>query len=55
MPVIVEKIVEKIIRVPEIVEVERIVEKVVKEIEVITAKETDNHIEVRNVAVDRIV
>lgn len=42
-------------RVPEIVEVEKIVEKIVKEIEVVTAKEVDNHIEIRNVIVDRIV
>ena len=39
-----EKIVEKIVKVPEIVEVEKIVEKIVKEVEVVTAKEVDNHI-----------
>ena len=32
MPVYVEKIVEKVIRVPEIVEVEKVVEKIVKEV-----------------------
>lgn len=42
-------------KVPEIVEVEKVVEKIVKEVDVVTAKEVENHIEVRNQVVDRIV
>lgn len=43
------------IRVPEIVEVEKRVDNIVKEVEVVVAKEVENHIEVKNVVVDRIV
>lgn len=42
-------------KIPEIVEVEKIVEKIVKEVDVVTAKEVENHIEVRNQIVDRII
>lgn len=36
-------------------EVEKIVEKIVKEVEIVTAKEVDNHIEVKHQIVDRII
>lgn len=38
MPVIIEKIVEKIVEVPKIIEVEKIVEKIVKVVEYRNAK-----------------
>ena len=55
VPYIVEKIVDRVIREerPVIVEVQQ--DRLVKETEVIIAKETENHIEVKNVVVDRVV
>ena len=55
VPVFVEKIVEVIKEVPQIVEVEKIVEKIVPQIEYRNAREVQNHIEVQHVPVDRIV
>lgn len=55
VPVIVEKIVEKIVQVPQIIEVEKIIEKIVPVIEYRNAKEVENHIEVRNEIVERII
>lgn len=52
---VVEKIVEKIVQVPQIIEVEKIVEKIVPQIEYRNAKEVENHIEVRHQVVDRII
>ena len=50
-----EKIIEKIVEVPQVIEVEKIVEKIVEKQVVINAKEVENHIEVRNNIVDRII
>ena len=50
-----EKIVEKRVEVPQIIEVEKVVEKIVPKIEYRNAKEIFNHIEVEHVVVDRIV
>ena len=41
----VEKVVEKVVTVPQIVEVEKVVEKVVKSVEYRNAREVINHVE----------
>ena len=53
--VIIEKVVPQVVEVPKVIEVEKIVEKIVEKEVVIPAKEVQNHIEVRNQIVDRIV
>lgn len=50
-----EKIVDRVVEIPKVIEVEKIVEKIVPQKEVITAQQIDNHIEIRYEIVDRIV
>lgn len=45
VPTIVEKIVEKVVQVPQIIEVEKVIEKVIPKIEYRNAKEVVNHVE----------
>lgn len=55
MPVIKEKIVERIVEVPKVEIIERIVEKAVPIVEYRKALEVSNHIETIHKPVDRIV
>lgn len=55
MPVIVEKIVERVVEIPKIIEVEKLVEVIIPQKEVIVAQQINNHVEVRYEIVDRII